>query len=113
MKVVICGSRYINDFNLVEKAISESGFVITEVVSGCASGVDTMGEKWAKLNNIPVAPFPAQWGTHGRSAGPIRNIKMAEYAEAVIAIWDGSSRGTKHMVEAAKARGLKVYLSIV
>lgn len=66
-----------------------------------------MGERWAKERGIPVRQFLPNW-EDGRSAGIIRNLEMANYADALIAIWDGKSRGTRHMVEAARANELKV-----
>jgi len=110
MRTIIAGSRGITSLSLVEKAIEESGITITEVVSGTARGVDSLGEEWAEQRNIPVKRFPAQWATLGRSAGYKRNVEMAEYGEVLIALWDSSSLGTKHMIDIAKAKGLKVYV---
>lgn len=112
MKTVIAGSRSITDRKIVDEAIQASGFTITEVVSGGARGVDSLGECWASDNNIPVTRFPARWNLHGRSAGPIRNHQMADYADALIAVWDGESKGTLDMITQAKCRGLHVYVHI-
>lgn len=111
MRVIVAGSRTIRDRVLVDKAIKDSGFEITELVSGCAQGVDQLGEWWANRNKIPIRKFPAVWSM-GRSAGIQRNIQMANYAEALIAVWDGTSRGTKHMIDEARKRGLKVYVAL-
>ena len=83
---------------------------VTEVVSGTARGVDSLGEQWAKTQNIPIKRFPADWNTHGRAAGHIRNAEMANYAEALVALWDGQSRGTKNMIASAQKKGLKVFV---
>ena len=99
MKVIIAGSRDIKDYKLVVDTIKSSGYDITEVVSGCATGVDGLGEQWARANNIPVKEMPADWNRHGKSAGPQRNKAMAEYADAAVIIWDGQSRGTRNMIE--------------
>lgn len=101
MKVIIAGSRNVKDYVLVQKTIEDSGWKdkITEVVSGCATGVDDLGERWARLNSIPIKEMPADWNTYGRSAGPQRNRAMAEYADGAIIIWDGQSRGTRNMIE--------------
>lgn len=113
MKTIIAGSRNIQDLRFVEQAIEESGFNITQVVCGCARGVDDLGRKWAgNGNRIPVKLFMAKWNKLGKSAGYIRNKQMAEYADALIAIWDGESKGTKHMIDLAKERGLKVFVKI-
>lgn len=110
MKVIIAGGRTITDISLVYAAIAESGFEITEVVSGGADGVDKLGEKAAMDSLFPVKVFKADWDRFGRSAGPKRNREMATYADALIAIWDGKSRGTKNMIETAKFFDLKVYV---
>lgn len=110
MKVIIAGSRDIEDYELVKRAIAESGFKITEVVSGDARGPDQLGEAWADDNNVPVTLFPAKWNVHGKKAGMIRNEEMAAYAQALIAIWDGKSSGTRHMIQIARNRNLLVYV---
>lgn len=112
MKTIIAGSRGITNFNIVAKAIQDSQFPISEVVSGGAKGVDQLGERWAAQNKIPTRVFPAQWDKLGKSAGYRRNEDMAKYANALIAIWDGQSKGTKHMIDIAKSKGLQVYVII-
>lgn len=110
MKVIIAGSREITDYDIVLKAVKLAQFRITEVVCGKAKGVDTLGEELGLKNGIPVKYFPADWNRHGNAAGYRRNVQMAEYADALIAVWDGKSRGTKHMIDIARDRGLKVYV---
>jgi hypothetical protein len=78
------------------------------VISGHASGADSLGEKFAADHNLQCELFPADWEHHGKAAGPIRNAKMAEVADALIAFWDGQSRGTKSMIDLAKRKGLQV-----
>jgi hypothetical protein len=112
MKVIIAGSRDITDYDLVERAVAESGFEITEVISGTARGVDTLGEQWAINHNVPIKRFPALWDKFGRSAGILRNGDMAKYGEALIAITVGSP-GTRNMIETAKRMNLKVYVKVI
>jgi hypothetical protein len=115
MKTIIAGSRDLIGFTglaEVEKAISDSDFDITEVVCGCAKGVDELGLIWGTNHDIPVKRFPAQWNKFGKSAGPQRNIEMARYANALIAVWDGRSKGTAHMIKVAKMQGLKVHVHV-
>src|SRR3990172_1005722 len=109
MRTIIAGSRSIQNLRLVEEATKECGWTISEVVSGRANGVDRLGEKWAKTNGIQIKGFPANWGLHGKSAGYKRNVDMGNYAEALILVWDGSSRGSKMMLDIAKAKGIKIY----
>jgi len=113
MKVIIAGSRTITDYDVVEAAIKESGFEITEVVSGGARGPDQIGEQYAARNSICLKQFIPNWKKLGRSAGYIRNEKMAEYGEALIAVWDGESKGTKHMIDSANKKGIKVFIKVV
>lgn len=110
MKTIIAGGRTITDYSLVLSALGESGFQPTEIVSGMASGVDTLAIRYAIEQDLPLKEFPADWTTHKRAAGPIRNRQMAEYADALVAIWDGESKGTKNMIETATKLGLKVYV---
>ncbi len=102
MKVIIAGSRSISNYEEVKKAIEASGFDITEVVSGMARGVDSLGIQWAKENNIPIKEFPAKWNEDGRKAGYLRNVEMAAYADALIAICLDDSKGTTHMITTMK-----------
>lgn len=113
MKTIIAGSRSIIDSEEINKAVSMSEFEITEVVSGTARGVDKLGESWALENGIPIKQFPADWDKFGRGAGYIRNAQMAEYSDALIAVWDGHSRGTRHMINCAQKKGIHVYVMCV
>lgn len=133
MIVIIAGCRdlprtdtYKND---LERAINDSGFQITYVISGAcglkradlfeepnpskiifAKGADGLGEMWACDREIPFTRDYADWDGRGYSAGPERNERMATLykAEALIALWDGASRGTFDMIKKATAHGLKV-----
>jgi hypothetical protein len=113
MKTIIAGSRSIVDYETLIKAIQECPWNISEVVSGKAKGVDTLGEKYAKENNKPLLEYPANWKLYGKSAGYKRNVEMAEKAEALLAIWNGESKGTKHMIDIAKAKGLSVHVVMI
>ncbi len=110
MRVIIAGSRTVTDFMQVVEAVVKSGFDVTTVISGTAKGVDQLGEDYAELFGLDVERFPADWSQHGRAAGPIRNRAMAEAADALVAVWDGSSRGTKNMIETARKLGLAVHV---
>lgn len=110
MRVIIAGSRSCEDPSSVYRAVDESKFNITTVISGTARGVDIIGEEWAIENNVPLIRMPANWARYGRSAGKIRNVEMALLADALIAVWDGVSPGTGHMIDVARARGLQIYV---
>lgn len=113
MITIIAGSRGINDISIVEQAIATSGFTITKVVSGTAKGVDKLGEVWAIKNDILVELMPADWDKYGKSAGYRHNLAMSEVSEALIAIWDGHSKGTKHMIDIARLKKLHIFVFTV
>ena len=106
MKVVIFGSRGIDDIQAVERAMDTCGIVskVTEIVSGGAKGADRLGERYARQRGILCTVFPAQWEKYGKSAGYRRNAEMAEYADYGVAVWDGKSRGTAHMIRLMEGR---------
>ena len=106
-RLVVCGCRDFSDYNLLSneldsylKNISKNYSVI--IVSGGASGADKLGERYASEHRIPIEVHSAMWDKFGKSAGPLRNKEMAEVADAVIAFWDGESRGTKNMIDCAR-----------
>lgn len=117
MKWVITGSRNINDVSLITKildTILEKYGKPTEFIHGNCYGVDKIGERWAFNNNINIKCFPANWTKYGKSAGPIRNKEMADYCskdDVCIAIWDGSSKGTKNMIDTCRKNGIKVEIN--
>lgn len=116
MKVIIAGSRSIISYDTVKYAIELSGFEITEVVSGHARGVDQLGEKWAKENDIPVKIFPTMWSKYGTSAGYIRNEQMADYVgydSALLVIWDGKSPGTRNMIHIAEKKIMRMFIHYI
>lgn len=113
MKVIIAGSRGIIDKNIVNQAIKDSGFKISEILCGCAKGVDDLGRQYGKENDIPVVEYPANWTKYGNAAGIMRNIVMSKKCDALIAVWDGKSRGTKHMIECIEKLNLPKYVKVL
>lgn len=98
MKVIIAGSRNFNNYDFLQTKIDELKLNITEIICGEARGADLLGKQYGINHNIPIKSFPAKWDKYGKSAGYIRNKEMAEYADYLIAFWDGKSRGTNHMI---------------
>lgn len=112
-KVIIAGTRDFSDYGLLsqkcdailQKRRDDSNII---VVSGTARGADRLGERYARERGYRIERYPADWDRDGNSAGPIRNAKMADNADALIAFWDGQSRGTKNMIDTAREKGLAV-----
>jgi hypothetical protein len=102
MKLIIAGCRHFDEEEiytlLVNWRIENHPMVkADEIVSGTATGVDAAGEWYADFYDVPVKKFPPNWNAHGKAAGPIRNSQMAQYADALLLIWDGQSRGSASM----------------
>lgn len=110
MKVLVCGSRSITDFATVVTVLHQAPFDYTEIIHGGAIGVDRLAEQIAKTSQIPTKVYLPDWNTHGKSAGIKRNIEMVEACDAVIAIWDGKSKGTKFTIDYAKKKGKEVFI---
>lgn len=124
MKLIIAGSR----FDWYDEPLRERwrkvlfdaadefslSYDVTKVFSGLANGCDRLGEEWAQQNCIGVKFFPAAWTAIGggvrRQAGAERNAEMAKEADALVAVWDGISPGTKLMIEMATKRRLVVHV---
>lgn len=79
-----------------------------EIVSGTCKGADKLGEKYSSEYNLKLKYFPANWDKLGRGAGFIRNKQMAEYSTHLVAFWDYTSKGTKHMIDLAKKYQLNI-----
>lgn len=117
MKVIIAGSRYFNNYELLRQYVDHilqnvSQKESIEIVSGGAKGADELGERYAIERGYKITRFPAEWNKYGRAAGPKRNEQMGDYADALIAFLDGESRGTKHMIEYAKKKNLLVRVKV-
>lgn len=112
LKVIIAGGRDFkgnsNSMKKVSAILSNYPSELIEIVSGGAKGADKWGEDFATHGSLSLKRFPADWKTHGKKAGILRNIEMAEYADALIAFWDRKSRGTGHMIKVAREKGLEV-----
>lgn len=114
MRTIIAGSRNVKNYktvlNAIRKAIESSQIRPTCIISGGANGVDKLGEKFARDFEFPLEVYKADWDKYGNKAGYIRNEQMALVSDALIAIWDGTSNGTKHMINLAKKYGVKTYV---
>jgi len=113
MKLAVVGSRSFRDFDLLEKTLKKvcSDYVVDSFVSGGAVGADSMGLMFAKDNNIPSDVYFPDW-EQGRHAGFIRNTKIAEEADILVAFWDGRSNGTKDVIGKAENLGKIVIVQL-
>jgi hypothetical protein len=112
-KVIIAGSRGFSNYKLLREQCNKflrekrkANNII--IVSGHARGADALGEKYAQDEGFALEIYPAQWKKLGKQAGYRRNEQMAEVADALIAFWDGSSKGTKHMIDIMNEKNLLV-----
>jgi len=112
-RVIIAGTRTFRDYELLRASCDsllaekrQTHAII--VISGTARGADRLGEAYAKERGFQLQQFPADWDRDGKAAGIIRNARMADNADALIAFWDGNSRGTRNMIETARNKGLAV-----
>lgn len=107
-QVIIAGGRDFANYELLQNKCDQffREKRPTAIISGLARGADTLGTRYARERGIQVLEFPADWERLGRRAGMVRNLQMLEAADAVVAFWDGQSRGTAHMVNETKKRGL-------
>ena len=114
-RVIIAGCRDFTDYALLRSFVDDAlaGMQDIEIVSGGAAGADALGERYARERGYGLKVFPAEWKKWGAAAGPIRNSQMADYADALIAFWDGKSAGTRDMIRKAEEKGLRVQVRMV
>ncbi len=112
IRLIVAGGREFNNYSLLKNKLDfylqNTDNKDIEIVSGKARGADSLGERYAKENNIKIVEFPADWDSHGKSAGHIRNTQMREYSTHLVAFWDGKSKGTANMIQIAKKANLVV-----
>lgn len=108
MKVAIIGSRQLEIENLSEYI----PLTTTEIVSGGAKGIDTYAKKYAISANIKLTEFLPDYSKYGKSAPLYRNLKIIDYADEIIAFWDGKSRGTKFVIDNALKQNKKTTVII-
>lgn len=127
MRVIIAGGREFTDYNMLKKECIEVFKQLKneghntqrsniEIISGTARGADRLGEQFAEEFALLLRQFPADWNAYGKRAGYLRNAQMAKYASedeelgVLIAMWNGESKGTKHMIDLAKRYKLRVFV---
>ena len=107
-RVIIAGGRDFDDYDLLCEKCDRifSHCKPTTIICGEARGAHQLGATYANKHGIEVLSIPAQWDLYGKRAGYLRNVAMADRADALVAFWDGQSKGTKHMIQTAEKRCL-------
>lgn len=111
MRVLICGSRHFNDYaKLFNELFDLNCYKWKTIIHGGARGADSLANLWAEAHNYEIECYPADWKTHGKAAGPIRNRQMLVEGkpDLVVAFLAPDSRGTKNMIEQAEKAGIPV-----
>ena len=114
-KVIIAGGRDFSDYEFLKLTMDHLLSNITSeigIVCGMAKGADLLGKRYANEKGYKVFCVPADWSSFGKSAGFVRNEEMAQNADALVAFWDGKSRGTQHMIQTAQKHKLSVRVKL-
>ena len=106
MKVAVIGSRGLQVDNLGKYLPKEA----TEIISGGARGVDASAREYALEHGLKLTEYLPEYDKYGRGAPLKRNITIIENADLVLAFWDGSSRGTKYVIDNCKKRNVPVQI---
>lgn len=112
MNVLVCGARIWTDRERIHKELSALPDDTT-IIHGAARGADTIAGEEARTLGFHVIECPADWATHGRAAGPLRNAAMLLYVPSLVIAFTANirgSKGTRDMVKRARAAGLPVWL---
>ena len=108
MRIAIVGSRGLRVTDLGKYLPDD----VTEIISGGANGIDTCAKEYAQSNGIKLTEYLPEYEKYGRAAPLRRNITIIEYADLVLAFWDGTSHGTKFVIDNCKRRGIPVKVFI-
>lgn len=104
MKIAVIGSR-----NLIINNLGDYLPInVTEIISGGAKGIDSCAKKYALEKGIKLTEFYPEYQKYGKGAPLRRNLKIIDYADIVLAFWDGKSRGTKFVIEQCRKKGKTV-----
>lgn len=118
IRIIVAGGRDFNDkaklYNSLDTIVAKYTDTNTiEIVTGGARGADYLGKRYALDKHLLHTELPAQWDKYGKSAGYRRNAQMADYVTddgVLVAFWDGRSKGTSHMIDVARRKGIKVFV---
>lgn len=108
--VLICGSRSIKDLNISRYVRPQS---CGAIVHSGSIGVDAIADSWAKANNIETIIYKPNYKVYGKRAPLVRDEEMVDFADVVIAFYDGKSRGTKYVINYSKKIGKKCIIHLI
>jgi hypothetical protein len=114
LKIGVVGSRGFNDYKLLKDTLDKYLDKVYIIVSGGAKGADSLGERWAKENNVKTLIIRPEWrdrnGKYNPSAGFDRNVNIVDNSDFIIAFWDGMSRGTENTIHLTKEQSKRVVI---
>ena len=110
IRLAVIGSRTFDDYDLLSQVLGSVQRTISIIVSDGAKGADTLAAKYALEHDILVHEILPQWDKFGRNAGYVRNVLIITNSDALIAFWDGKSKGTEHSINLAREAGIPVYI---
>lgn len=108
--VLVSGGREYTNWDKVNEFLTDihKETPIEKIVHGGARGADSLGGKWARENGVVEKVYKADWGTHGKAAGVIRNQEMLDSNTVELVIAFPGGKGTSDMVSRAKKSGIEV-----
>lgn len=114
-KLIVAGGRDYANYEHMSRvlfAMADVGFADKEIsiVSGMARGADALGAAFARTNHVKLYEMPANWDKYSKRAGFIRNQDMGNFADGLLAFWNGESRGTAHMIDYMKQLNKPVHI---
>lgn len=105
-RVLVCGGRDFDDYDFLTDVLDYCAPKV--VIHGAARGADSLAHRWAQNRYVAVESYPADWQTHGKAAGPIRNAKMLAEGRPDLVVAFPGGKGTAHMVKIARAQNIRV-----
>jgi len=117
MNIGVVGSRSFHDYeqlkDVLDREIERARLYKPDknirIVSGGARGADTLARRYAYSRvDVEYTEHKPDWKKYGRKAGIVRNIEVINSSYKLIAFWNGKSKGTKHVIVAARQAGKNV-----
>lgn len=111
LHIAVVGSRNFDNYELLSDALDFYVNKADTIISGGAKGADTFAEVWASKNSVNCTVYKPDYKRYGRYKAPhIRNQKIVDDSDIIIAFWDYKSKGTKSTIDKARAAGKKVII---